>query len=378
MMLLLCFGLVKSGMTEPLSVPTQKKPVRLEWGETNYKIYYTKNGVEKVLQGRHGVPNHDAMVPNAPRRKRATDPNALITTENMNYRLLDSLQWRECNRYRSTLGLPPVEWDDQIYRASSHHSFYMQFFVDLTHDENQEITYRAEDQAHYQSVFAGAAEICLYNWAHLGGDTYKEVAAYCIEQWRNSPGHNAIMIDKSYKYNSFGACLMYSGKNRITREALAAYNPRLLETIERECPEVFDLVPETKSVQVWSTGNFRWSRPKVQPTPGQSTTTLSGTSATPSSTAANTVNTDATEPEIVRADDVEEDKTNYTYQANHRTPTRTTSNTRSAREKRSNHYTTKRRKKRRKQSTFGRKLEYWMSNHTFKRKHKKRRNRYRR
>jgi hypothetical protein len=92
--------------------------------------------------------------------------------------------------------------------------------------------------------------------------TYREVAQKNIDQWANSPGHNAIMISTGYKYNGFGNCIQYSNKNVVNREMLEAYDPDLLAEIEREVPEAIDAAPESNSVQIWSTGNFRNSQPQ--------------------------------------------------------------------------------------------------------------------
>jgi uncharacterized protein YkwD len=261
---LLCAGIVKSGsaITTINTTPNgEVTNVEVEWTKSTYTIKYSKNGRQEVLKGKHKIPSIDGMVLDAGANA-ATDPDAIVTPENMSYKLLDQLTWEECNKYRATKNLVPVQRDETIETAAAHHSYYQQFYSSLQHGEDQEIPHRQEFQENYNKVYGGAAEICLYNWGTLGGMTYREVAQKNIQQWANSPGHNAIMISNRYKYNGFGNCVQYSDKDVVNREMLEAYDPELLAEIERVVPEAIGASPSSRSVQIWSTGNFRSSEPQ--------------------------------------------------------------------------------------------------------------------
>lgn len=234
---------------------TSSNEVTIEWGRKDYRIEYFKDGKPKVLQGQHQIPLLDAAVEYTGGRK-ATRSTDIVTPETLNYQLLDSMLWVACNEYRATKNLPPVAMAKRLHRMASHHSYYQQYHNILAHGETKPVPHRKADQENYRQVFGRAAEICLYNWNTLGEVTYREIAEDCIDQWANSPGHNAIMISKSYQFNGFGVCLEYASQRFASKELLEKYNPELLATIQRECPTALMISRDRNGVRVWATGNF--------------------------------------------------------------------------------------------------------------------------
>src|SRR4029077_13930712 len=79
-----------------------------------------------------------------------------------------------------------------------------------------------------------------------------------ILQWKHSPPHNAIMLTRDFKINSFGCAFRYQPSEVFTRNNLLKYNPQLLNKIESILPDYFTRYTNSDSslFAVWSTGNF--------------------------------------------------------------------------------------------------------------------------
>lgn len=222
------------------------------------EIVFNIDGKHSVIKEPHKIPIYSYKIPAAPVNKQAKSGDDTIRISTLNYRLLDSLVWTECNNYRKTKGLASVKWNDTIYTASSHHSEYLAYYNLIGHGETNDMPERKEEQAHYNKIRSFSAEICLMAPVAEGETTYREAAQYLIKIWENSPGHNAVMITPGYKLNAFGCAFRYNKNTMFTRENLLLYNPELLKKIETLCPAYFE--ERTKmfkeKLAVWATGNF--------------------------------------------------------------------------------------------------------------------------
>lgn len=222
------------------------------------EIRYDIKGKKGVIKELHKIPIVSYRIPEAPVIKRAKLSSDVIKLESLNYHLLDSLVWVECNVYRQSKGLSPVKWNDTIYWASSHHSEYQCYFNLIGHGEKDSMPGREKEQLHYRTLFPTGAEICLMRHFTEGKDTYDKVAKEIIDQWKKSPGHNKIMITPKYRMNAFGCAFRYNVSHFITRENMLRYNPELLKKIESVLPDYFKVKKQTTdiSIQLHSTGNF--------------------------------------------------------------------------------------------------------------------------
>jgi hypothetical protein len=222
------------------------------------EISYTINGKKGLIKEPHKIPVHLYRLPEAPKKKQAKQPTDTIRLSSLNYRLLDSLVWVECNVYRKSKNLKPVKWNDTIYKAASHHSEYQSYFNILAHGEPDSVPKREKEQLHYRTMKPFCAEICLARSFIDGAETYDAIAKTIIDQWKHSPGHNKIMIDPKYKMNAFGCSVSLMLDSIVTKSNMMIYNPALLKKIEAVMPDYFKPGKFKKEfrVQLHSTGNF--------------------------------------------------------------------------------------------------------------------------
>ena len=225
-------------------------------GDKNIEINYKVNGQSGVIKALHQIPLYSYPITEALPEKQATDKNNFVKISTLNYGLLDSLVWLECNTYREEKKLTAVVWNDTIYKASKHHSEYQAYFNFIAHGESKILPNKSDEQKHYKKMYSFCAEICLMNTFTDGKTTYSELAKEMITQWKNSPGHNAIMISPTYKLNSFATAFRYNCLLLLTRENLLLYNPKLLTQIENVLPDYFERPINNLEITVWCTGNF--------------------------------------------------------------------------------------------------------------------------
>ncbi len=222
------------------------------------EIVFNIDGKKNIIKEPHKIPIYSYRIPAAPINKQATKADDTIRVSTLNYRLLDSLVWTECNNYRKAKGLNPVKWNDTIYNASSHHSEYQAYYNLVGHGEPIDMPKRKNEQVHYNKIRSFSGEICLIAPITKEKTTYGEAAQYLIKIWKDSPGHNSIMITPDYKSNAFGCAFRYHKNTMFTRENLLIYNPKLLEKIETLCPTYFKERSKMfkEPLTVWATGNF--------------------------------------------------------------------------------------------------------------------------
>jgi hypothetical protein len=237
---------------------TQSFTLSTKFNNDSIFISYSVGDKKGVINEPHKIPINSFHIPQGEPSKVAKKPTDTIRINTLNYRLLDSLVWVECNAYRKEKRLNPVAWNDTIYAASSHHSEYQVYYNILGHGETRIMPEREKEQEHYNVIRVFSAEICLYNYCDVDKTTYNELAKKMITQWKNSPGHNAIMITPDYKLDAFGSAFRYDASLTFTRENLLKYNPQLLKKIESILPDYFvkQTYSDSTDLAVWCTGNF--------------------------------------------------------------------------------------------------------------------------
>lgn len=141
---------------------------------------------------------------------KAESINAIVTnssTDSIQYveRLAAYLFHEKINSYRATRQLPALAWDDTLWLASRNHSQWMSVNDKLSHDQEsgtQLFTGKSPgDRYAFASNNAGKAKWCgenaLYNYSAYSTGTAalaEHIAQYALQQWQESPGHNANML----------------------------------------------------------------------------------------------------------------------------------------------------------------------------------------
>lgn len=226
------------------------------FGNDSIDITYNVKGVKGRIYAPHKIPVYAFPIKESIIGKKANNPSDIINISTLNYKLIDSLVWIECNIYRKEKKLNPILWNDTLYLGSIHHSQYQAYYNIIGHGETDSLPGKTAPQKHYNKMRYFCAEICLKRSFIDDKTTYTELAKIIIDQWKNSPGHNAIMITPKYKFNSFSSAIRFDLLSLLTRENLLKYNPELLAKIESIIPDYFKNNFKSNSYDVWCTGNF--------------------------------------------------------------------------------------------------------------------------
>jgi uncharacterized protein YkwD len=149
---------------------------------------------------------------------------------------LDTLVFNKINEYRKSLKLKPVEWDNVCYKAATHHSNYLvrknlSVWPSTFCGHNEDTLKSASDRWTKYSkrkLIGGIGEICQTvprNIKNVDSNTYyNKMAETILDNWKNSPKHNAIMIDPSYK--KFGvSCKYFTKPNGFTNSKMYVFVP---------------------------------------------------------------------------------------------------------------------------------------------------------
>jgi len=153
--------------------------------------------------------------------------------------------------------LPHLKWSPALFRSAIQHSDYQNYFHRLGHEEEKEMIHKADDQDYYRRHQKERAEIVLFTY--INNTNYNDLANQIVELWRNSPPHNAIMIDEVYKEVAFSAIIGEGCSAMINHSNLKKYNPNLLKKIKRNIPNFFKHGKQAKPVylKATATGHFR-------------------------------------------------------------------------------------------------------------------------
>lgn len=138
---------------------------------------------------------------------------------------LAKLMLDACNEHRAANDLYAVEYDKLLEDASHIHSEYQFRIGALEHGQSKVLKGMEQDHQFYNLARGGAyGEICLQNWVDFENETYEMLADKLITQWKNSKGHNAIMLDKQLKYAAFGVHIE-DDSGLIYATGIFKYNP---------------------------------------------------------------------------------------------------------------------------------------------------------
>lgn len=131
--------------------------------------------------------------------------NNIFSQTELDYTILKKL-----NEYRKENGLNTLVWSDKAFKASEHHSKYMDEKRELTHNEDSPTPTIKCRTTHYgitNNVISG--EICCLAYTY-GATPIDSVAIIILDAWKNSKGHNEIMLNPKYEFA--GSSCLYKTK----------------------------------------------------------------------------------------------------------------------------------------------------------------------
>ena len=121
----------------------------------------------------------------------ATEPTDTLEIDSNGIKYLEYLTVVEINKYRMSKGLLPVEWNDSAsYECRKYSEFLRKenkfgHFAPLSHHDGENIS----------------------NTGYNGADTYEENAKTIVQIWKDSPGHNALLLLEDAKGGAVGIVL---------------------------------------------------------------------------------------------------------------------------------------------------------------------------
>jgi uncharacterized protein YkwD len=140
------------------------------------------------------------------------------------------------NKYRQSMHIDTLSWDDTMWVAARNHCAWMNANSELSHGEKKNTPcYTGEhpgDRYGYaregkEAYAAWSGENVLYNWENAGNSIEQianSIAEYSFVQWKNSPGHNANMLAKGSSVHAVAFLLGSDG--RVWATDLFSWNVR--------------------------------------------------------------------------------------------------------------------------------------------------------
>ena len=121
--------------------------------------------------------------------------NNVFSQTELDYTILKKL-----NEYRKENGLITLVWSNKAFKASEHHSKYMNEKGKLTHHEDSptpSLNSRMWQYGITNYVIGG--EICCLACTYEI-TSIDSIAIIILDSWKNSKGHNEIMLNPKYEF----------------------------------------------------------------------------------------------------------------------------------------------------------------------------------
>jgi len=140
----------------------------------------------------------------------------LISVLSFSQTKLDSLVLSKINSYRVSKGLNEVTFSTIDFKAANHHSNYLlgKGFISHTQDKltNPSDRYKFFGGDKYSSV---GENVLSYNVNIKDNDMpLEKISTELVDLWKNSPGHNKILLSKEYKFAGV-SCVTRSSETGI-------------------------------------------------------------------------------------------------------------------------------------------------------------------
>lgn len=175
----------------------------------------------------------------------ATIQNANVDSTAKTERLAAIFFHEKINQYRVSLKKPALGWDDTLWLAAWNHDNWMMRNENLAHEEikgtNLFTGVEPGDRYAYASNHKGSCdwsgENVLYNYSSSFTDCAKNalaIADYSFQQWKNSPGHNANMINPDSRVH--GVAFRIADDGRVWATELLAYSPSYSPIVAKPAP----------------------------------------------------------------------------------------------------------------------------------------------
>ncbi len=149
-----------------------------------------------------------------------------IDIENFNHNYLEHLIKTGIDSLRTSEGLQPLQNDSILYNASRDHALYMKGtnILDHTQKDNPQKETPHQRIVLYGGNFSMTAENIAFTYIYLplaseGSPSviivtdYKDLAAYFVQGWKNSPGHYRNIMRP--EYNRTGVAVSYNPLTQI-------------------------------------------------------------------------------------------------------------------------------------------------------------------
>ncbi|MEI6348345.1 MAG: CAP domain-containing protein [Bacteroidota bacterium] len=136
------------------------------------------------------------------------------------------------NKYRIEKKTTTLYWDERLWLAARNHNLYQAGIADIDHTEQVKNDFFSGKQPEDRVKFVtynmeeidGIGENVLYNY-DKDGETVEEIALNIAKaaflQWKNSPPHNANMLDDAYF--SHGTSLYISNDGKVFGTTVFAF-----------------------------------------------------------------------------------------------------------------------------------------------------------
>ena len=112
------------------------------------------------------------------------------------------------NAYRAEKKLAALAWNEACFLAAHNHNQWMALGESLSHEQKARnglfTGVQPGDRLNYvlqgsKLAYSWSGENCLQSYVDdMASISIEQVAADALEQWRNSPGHNANMLGKDH------------------------------------------------------------------------------------------------------------------------------------------------------------------------------------
>ena len=134
--------------------------------------------------------------------KRLTIALLLISTISTPYSQtsLDYKVFEKINEYRGENKLPELEWSDKIFHAAKHHIEYMIKDKVLAHAEKNNTPDPFNRVELYGVKWRSVGEILTV--IHVAEVSEDIKATRIVQSWKESPGHNEIMLTKDFTHGA--------------------------------------------------------------------------------------------------------------------------------------------------------------------------------
>lgn len=151
------------------------------------------------------------------------------------------------NRYRVSKGKPSLGWDDTLWLAARNHCNWMIANDELSHTEKAGTKMfngaGPGDRYNFASKNNGSCnwsgENALYNYSVTDNGSARNamaIATDAFEQWRNSPGHNANMLNATSRVHGVAFLIDRNNLQKVWATDLFCYQPSYSPIASKPAP----------------------------------------------------------------------------------------------------------------------------------------------